>query len=186
MVIYLIGINHFGIIFNQTNQTFIINEIHYYFLLYNFVTNTTNGLQYANTIQWNNNSNLSKGILGSYMIGQFNQDYIINSNKQVNTMYDIRNDCNKILDNNKLFPFTFTMLFSEQYAVIYRGLWRNLLIALCVIFFIILTLIPNIIGSILVLFCVVATIINVFGFMWLWGLIINAVTVLFNLKNYIL
>lgn len=58
--------------------------------------------------------------------------------------------------------------------------YRNLILASCVVFGIALILIPKISAALLVLFAVVCTIVDVLGFMWLWGLTIDAVTVCYT------
>merc|ERR1712130_108281 len=84
-------------------------------------------------------------------------------------------------DSDDIFGFTFAMVFWEQYAVITTEFYRNLVLAVVVIFAITLLLIPRVSAALLVLTTVVATIVDVLGFMWLWGLTIDGVTVCYTI-----
>jgi hypothetical protein len=100
-------------------------------------------------------------------------------------MYRIRDDVSDIVQhsdkkNTDIFAFTFEMLFWEQYAVIEEKFYRNLVLAICVVFIITLILIPKISASLLVLLTVVSTIVDVLGCMYFWGLTIDAVTVCYT------
>merc|ERR1711997_700052 len=94
----------------------------------------------------------------------------------------IRSDMKEITDDTDggIFGFTFAMIFWEQYAVIADEFYRNLVAAVCVVFVITLTLIPKISAALLVILSVVVTIVDVLGFMWLWGLTIDGVTVVYT------
>merc|ERR1719192_1774396 len=72
------------------------------------------------------------------------------------------------------------MVFWEQYAVISTEFYRNLILAVVVVFSITLLLIPRISAALLVLLTVVATIVDVLGFMYFWGLTIDGVTVCYT------
>merc|ERR1719229_1712662 len=96
-------------------------------------------------------------------------------------MDTIRDDMNDISDSDDIFGFTFAMVFWEQYAVITTEFYRNLVLAVVVIFAITLLLIPRVSAALLVLTTVVATIVDVLGFMWLWGLTIDGVTVCYTI-----
>merc|ERR1719203_53449 len=86
-----------------------------------------------------------------------------------------------ISDSDDIFGFTFAMVFWEQYAVITAEFYRNLVAAVCVVFVITIILIPRVSAALLVLTTVVATIVDVLGFMWLWGLTIDGVTVCYTI-----
>lgn len=92
----------------------------------------------------------------------------------------IRDDMKDISDSDDIFGFTFPMVFWEQYAVIAAEFYRNLILAVIVVFSITLLLIPKVSAALLVLLTVVATIVDVLGFMWLWGLTIDGVTVCYT------
>merc|ERR1719361_2325417 len=96
-------------------------------------------------------------------------------------MDTIREDMDDISDSEDIFGFTFAMVFWEQYAVITTEFYRNLVLAVVVIFAITLLLIPRVSAALLVLTTVVATIVDVLGFMWLWGLTIDGVTVCYTI-----
>ena len=92
----------------------------------------------------------------------------------------IRDDMEDVTDSEDIFGFTFPMVFWEQYAVIAVEFYRNLVLAVVVVFSITLLLIPKVSAALLVLSTVVATIVDVLGFMWLWGLTIDGVTVCYT------
>ena len=139
------------------------------------------GGQYNGLIEWVNDTEPELGIKGSFMIGQYLESAVIDAAAQVEAMNDIRDDMEDIVgDNQDIFGFTFQMLFWEQYAVITEEFFRNLILAICVVFAIALILIPKISAALLVLLTVAATIVDVLGFMWLWGLTIDGVTVCYT------
>ena len=53
---------------------------------------------------------------------------------------------------------------------------RNILLALLCIFLVTLLLLTDILGSLLVLICVLITLLDVAGFMYFWGLTIETIT----------
>merc|ERR1740123_1364758 len=97
-------------------------------------------------------------------------------------MDSIRSDISEITTetDGDIFGFTFGMIFWEQYAVIAGEFYRNLLIAVCVVFVICCVMIPKISAALLVILTVVATIVDVLGLMWAWGLTIDGVTVCYT------
>ena len=108
---------------------------------------------------------------------------MIDASAQVDALYAIREYMGEIVedeDEEDVFGFTFQMLFWEQYAVIAVEFYRNLVLALLVVFGIALILIPKVSAALLVLLAVLCTIVDVLGFMWFWGLTIDAVTVCYT------
>merc|ERR1719384_798980 len=116
------------------------------------------------------------------MIGHYKESAVVDSQHQVDAMNAIRDDMDDIVgdDNEDIFAFTFEMLYWEQYAVIAEEFYRNLILAIIVVFGIALILIPKLSAALLVIFTVVCTIVDVLGFMWLWGLTIDSVTVCYT------
>ena len=141
----------------------------------------TSGAQYDGLVAWKNETIPELGIAGAFMIGGYKESAVQDASAQVDAMYAIRDDMTEIVgDYDGIFGFTFQMLFWEQYAVIATEFYRNLILAVCVVFGIALILIPKISAALLVLFTVTCTIVDVLGFMWLWGLTIDAVTVCYT------
>ena len=62
--------------------------------------------------------------------------------------------------------------------IITTELLRNIILAIVCIFIITLLLLTDILGSLMVLFCVIFTIVDVAGFMHFWGLTIDTVSAL--------
>ena len=62
--------------------------------------------------------------------------------------------------------------------IITTELLRNIILAIVCIFVITLLLLTDILGSLMVLFCVIFTIVDVAGFMHFWGLTIDTVSAL--------
>ena len=62
--------------------------------------------------------------------------------------------------------------------IITNELFRNIILAIVCIFVITLLLLTDILGSLMVLFCVIFTVIDVAGFMHFWGLTIDTVSAL--------
>ena len=139
------------------------------------------GSLYSGLIAWFDDEDVTKGIQGAQMLGVYKDEFVSNAQEQVKAMNFIRDDCKEYFDLQNIFPFTFAFLFWEQYSVIGSELWRNLIIAMIVIFIIALILIPKISAALLVLVCVVMALTDVLGFMWLWGLNIDAVTVCYTI-----
>merc|ERR1712154_458606 len=133
-------------------------------------------------IAWKNDNDPQLGLNGAYMIGQYKDSAVIDAAAQVDAMNIVREDMVDIVgeEEDDIFAFTFSMLFWEQYAVIAEEFYRNLLAAVCVVFVITLLLIPKISAALLVIVSVVCTIVDVLGFMWLWGLTIDGVTVVYT------
>ena len=157
----------------------VVTAANYYTLLYAFIQGA--GAQYNGLIKWKNASNAMLGIQGAFMIGHYKESAVIDAEHQVDAMFAIRDDMREIVGSDEnIFAFTFKMLYWEQYAVIAKEFYRNLLLSISVVFVITLILIPNISTALLVIFTVVCTIIDVLGFMFFWGLSINAVTVCYT------
>ena len=60
--------------------------------------------------------------------------------------------------------------------IITTELLRNIILAIVCIFVITLLLLTDILGSLLVLICVLITLLDVAGFMYFWGLTIETIT----------
>merc|ERR1712154_750557 len=133
-------------------------------------------------IAWKNDNDPQLGLNGAYMIGQYKDSAVIDAAAQVDAMNIVREDMVDIVgeEDDDIFAFTFSMLFWEQYAVIAEEFYRNLILAIIVVFGIALILIPKLSAALLVLTTVVATIVDVLGFMWAWGLTIDGVTVCYT------
>merc|ERR1719411_1204264 len=118
------------------------------------------------------------------MIGGYTDAAVADASAQVDALFDTRDDMDAILEDSEneedIFAFSFQMLFWEQYAVISTEFYRNLILAVVVVFSITLLLIPRISAALLVLLAVVSTIVDVLGFMYFWGLTIDAVTVCYT------
>jgi len=155
-----------------------VNSSNYYSTLNSWIN--TEGARYTNLLEWNNASDPDAGIAGAFMIGAYKESAVMDAQDQVDAMNAIRDDMDDISDSDDIFGFTFAMVFWEQYAVIAVEFYRNLVLAVIVVFSITLLLIPKISAALLVLSTVVATIVDVLGFMWLWGLTIDGVTVCYT------
>ena len=67
--------------------------------------------------------------------------------------------------------------------IITEELFRNIILATVCIFIVTLLLLTDILGSLMVLFCVIFTIVDVAGFMHFWGLTIDTVSALLLTVN---
>jgi len=81
-------------------------------------------------------------------------------------------------ESNELLPFAYALDYIgwETNKVISKELIRNILLAGLCVFIVTLFLISNILTSLLVLVCVVASLVNLAGYMHFWGLTIDTVT----------
>jgi len=78
----------------------------------------------------------------------------------------------------KAYAFSFTFIFFEQFKIIERELWTNMLLAAAAVFVITTILIAHILTSSIVTICVCLTIVDLLGVMWIWGLTIDGVNVI--------
>jgi len=164
------------------NGTIISSSDEYYIALKAWLDDPEEGAQYSGVIAWKDENDPVKGINGAFMIGEYKDSAVVDAAAQVVAMNSIRSDMSEITDDTdgNIFGFTFAMIFWEQYAVIAGEFYRNLVAAVCVVFVITIILIPKISAALLVILSVVVTIVDVLGFMWLWGLTIDGVTVVYT------
>eukprot|EP01083_Nonionella_stella_P027694 76267_1 len=164
---------------NTNNIT--VNPDTYYDTLHAFTD--TIGIGYKNVIAWKNESQPSEGISGSFMFGEIKESKLDSGREKVDLMNTVRDDVEDIVgkdDRDKIFPFAYDMIWWEQFAVIQNELYRNLLLAVCVIFVITLIFIPKVSVALSVFVVVCCTIVDVLGMMWLWGLTIDGITVCYT------
>jgi len=76
------------------------------------------------------------------------------------------------------FPFMFTYLFYEQYAIIVREALTNLGLALLAVFIITLLIIANVGATALVMVVIVMVDVDILGLMYLWDLTIDSVAII--------
>jgi len=150
----------------------------YYTSLMAYVS--TAGARFNGSIEWVDRADPSLGVAGAFMIGGYEESAVSDASAQVDALYDTRDDMDEIVREDDIFAFSFQMLFWEQYAVISTEFYRNLILAVVVVFGITLLLIPRVSAALLVLLAVVSTIVDVLGFMYFWGLTIDAVTVCYT------
>lgn len=107
--------------------------------------------------------------------------YAFLSTKRVETMDSIRDS----VDNTALggagnaVAFAEAFLQYEQYKRIGGEALRNIALAFVMIAVVILLLLGNILASVVTIFCVCSAVVEVVGFMHLWGLTIDSVVVIF-------
>ncbi len=82
------------------------------------------GSSFKGFIKFVDDNNATKGIKGAYMSTFYKEEAVKNSESQVDTMDKIREDVENILPRNEMFPFTFGMVFIEQFKIIEKELWR--------------------------------------------------------------
>lgn len=75
------------------------------------------------------------------------------------------------------FPYSFSYLYYEQYAVIEREALLNLGLALVAVCVITLIVLADLRSTTLVMLCVLLTDVDILGLMWLWGLTIDSVAI---------
>ena len=96
---------------------------------------------------------------------------------QKNAMQSLRKDL-ETKSNLKAFPITGAFIFFEQYVITSRETIRNLIIAAITVFVVTSPFLVDCTVAILVLFNFVALICELFGLMVIWGVSLNAVSMI--------
>ena len=96
---------------------------------------------------------------------------------QKNAMQSLREDLEK-KSNLKAFPITRAFVFFEQYVITSRETIRNLIIAAITVFVVTSPFLVDCTVAILVLFNFAALICELFGLMFIWGVSLNAVSMI--------
>ena len=91
----------------------------------------------------------------------------------MNRIKDLISDANL---TGKVFPISIFYPAWETDEIIAKELYRNIGLAIICVFFTTLFLLNNIITSLLVIFCVMLSLIDVAGFMYFWGVTIDTVS----------
>ena len=96
---------------------------------------------------------------------------------QKNAMQSLRKDL-ETKSNLKAFPITSAFVFFEQYVITSRETIRNLIIAAITVFVVTSPFLVDCTVAILVLFNFAALICELFGLMFIWGVSLNAVSMI--------
>ena len=146
-----------------------------------FYDNIANWLQHAgkrfdNDIIFDTNNEY---IISNRISSIYKDDQVKDSSKQVVAMKQIRKDIDLLTKEYDIpsFPFSFSFIFWEQYAVIDTELARNVILSLVAIFIFVELLIAHPITATIVFGCVTMTLIDLMGVMYIWGLGIDSIAV---------
>ncbi|XP_075238943.1 patched domain-containing protein 3-like [Convolutriloba macropyga] len=137
-----------------------------------FINETQEGSSYQSDVQFDDNGK----VLRSRMFLRFVKTDT--SAEGISGMDDTRDAVDKpnLWSEDEVYIFGEIMLTWEGDKVIRAELFRNVGLAFIVVFLVCMLLIANIVTVALVLSCVVFTLVDVIGFLHLWGNTINVVT----------
>ena len=159
---------------------YVLEEARYYELLKQWLNGTTGaGARYASDVVFDASSgkvvrsriNLEHVQIGTYTDGEFEES----TSEEVKAL-DAMSDLVASLPVDA-YAFSFAYTDWETYKILERELLLNLVLALLCVFVISLALIGNLLTALLVFLCVLFTIVQLLGLMWVWGLAIDTVSV---------
>jgi len=145
-----------------------------------YVAPIETGSRFARDLVWIDAEVPTAGLVTHQMRGISRE--LESSQDSVDSMKSIRRTVEPLCPEaniSRCYAFSFAYIFFEQFAIIEYELFRNLLIALVIVWLVSLLLITNLLVSILVAACVTFTLIEVGGLMHVAGLTINGVTATF-------
>ncbi|XP_028417678.1 patched domain-containing protein 3-like [Dendronephthya gigantea] len=153
----------------NTSRT-IKTESQFYTELKSFL-NSSNGKRFTNDIVWNKQKTeiVATRIRAFLKILTETQDHVKAMDKLRNIIENIGFSSDPIVYNRLI-------LFAEGHKVISQELFRNILLAMAVVFLVTLVIIASPVMSVLVFLCVVFTVVDVTGLMYFWGLTIDTVS----------
>jgi len=164
---------------------FVTTESQYYEALGTWLAAA--GAKHASNIVWVDSSNLEKGIFATKMTAyirsvnkQVGDRITANSDEAIKALDEIQTACSSWTDlpGGKAIPYSYSFLSWETFKIIAEQMWFSLLQCLGAVLIITLGLIAHPLTSILVFLCVLMTIVDIIGFMQLWGLSIDSVLVI--------
>lgn len=154
----------------QKYNSIIGNPETFYRQLHVFL-NSSEGRQFVSHIRWNDRGNAIEASRFPAV-----QNNFVDTKDKVKAMDSLR----KLMETINIFPrprvYGEPYLWAESYKVIASELYRNVLLAAVVIFFVTSVIIANPVTSCLVFLCVVFTVVDVTGLMYFWGLTIDMVS----------
>ncbi|XP_046852386.1 LOW QUALITY PROTEIN: patched domain-containing protein 3-like [Xenia sp. Carnegie-2017] len=163
---------------NTTNSTFlnttndleltVNNKKVFYEKLREFLQG--DGNRFHDDIHWKNNTNTIKAT----RIRAFLR--ILRTQDQVKAMDKFRSLIEGIGFREDPIVYNRVILFAEGNKVISEELFRNILLALAVVFVVTMVIIASPVTSVLVFVCVVLTVVDVAGLMYFWDLTIDIVS----------
>ena len=171
-----------------TNETAFYTQLHLWY-------KEGGGVRYRNNLQWMDSTceddltwdacSPTSGLNASRVSFSLTLAATNLGQDRYNTMTALRNKCNELFTpvngEDMAFPFNFQFLYWEEVGVIDGELWRNLGICGGIIAGIVLLLIPNLRVAPLVIVCIVATVVEVVGFMYFWNVTISGVSTIYLL-----
>jgi len=106
--------------------------------------------------------------------------YLDGAENQISAMRDLRTAVEGagVGPGRATYPFMFSYIFFEQFAIIRPEAFTNLGLALVAVFIITSVIIASIHASAMVIMCVVMVDIDILGLMHMWGLTIDSVTII--------
>ena len=146
------------------------NEDAFYHNLKVFL-NETEGRKFAGHIKWNEAGEKIEASRFSAV-----QHNFVDSVEEVKAMDSLRGLVKNVQISPEARVYGFSYLWAESYKVIATELYRNVLLAMLVVFLVTFLIIANPLTSFLVFLCVAFTVVNVTGLMYYWGLTIDVVS----------
>ncbi|XP_046844152.1 patched domain-containing protein 3-like isoform X2 [Xenia sp. Carnegie-2017] len=150
------------------NNSTINNEKAFYFNLKIFLDGSE-GRKFASHVKWNKSGNRIEASRFSAL-----QPNFADSVKEVQAMDSLRELVKNVSPGARVYGFSY--LWAESYKVIGTELYRNILLAMLVVFIVTFFIIANPMTSFLVFLCVAFTVVDVAGLMYYWNLTIDVVS----------
>jgi len=149
----------------------------------------TSGARYSSYVKFADAAQPALGIVASRIklthacmateaIGSCTFNYKEDTAKEVRGMDAFRKSVTE-LGLPTAFAHTYAYLNWETFKVIRAELYLNVALSLLAVFIITLALIAHPLTAFLVFVCVLVTIIDILGGMWMWGLVIDSVSVIY-------
>jgi predicted RND superfamily exporter protein len=138
------------------------------------------GERFRNDVVWTDAASPAAGIKASRFILFHDPNALTTSKKQVAAMRGLRDSVSSASGSVMAgaFPYNFSYIFFEQFAVIKEELFRNVALSLSAVFVVVALFIASPMTSGLVIICVAMAMIDLLGAMWLWGIDISDVAVI--------
>jgi len=167
--------------YSYANRGALTNETLFYNGLYEFI-HSSNGTRYEGDIQFYNEANPSQGVRATRGAAQIGAtEFSGTGQERFDAMTDLRSDLGQAMSYDDARAFNQAFIFWERFGVIREELVKNLGIALAVMSTIVFLLIYNGPVVVAVIIAIGATVLNVFGMAYWWGVQINFVVTVFLL-----
>ncbi|CAB4003433.1 patched domain-containing 3-like, partial [Paramuricea clavata] len=145
-------------------------EVQFYQQLKVFL-NSSSGNRFIDDIKWNKNADK----IVATRIRAFLKT-LTETKDHVKAMDKFRDIIESVGFSSDPIVYNRLILFAESHKVIAEELFRNILLAMAVVFVVTLVIIASPMTSVLVFLCVVFTVVDVIGLMYFWDLTIDTVS----------